>query len=70
MAPRSRYCQRCSEEQVLKDEEAQPNPCKKCGGSNFAIVPVPHSKSLSFWWGGDFESDSDFLRAQGIKPEL
>lgn len=55
-----------------------PNPCKHCGGTNFGLQYKCHSNgrgyelSIDRWptpWRG-IDTDWNFLRAQGIRPDL
>lgn len=63
---RTRYCQRCGHPQTLANIDS-PNPCRQCGGTNFADHPKPHA-----WHYGVYsltQADRDFLRCQKIDPE-
>lgn len=70
---RTRFCQRCAAPQTLANSDL-PNPCARCGGTNFDFQPKRHAaggSALVAWFKPSLgiASDHDFLRVQGIDPE-
>lgn len=63
---KTRYCQRCAQPQTLANSD-EPNPCRKCGGTNFADRPKAHA-----WRWGVYEltdEDKALLVVNKIDPE-
>jgi len=58
------YCQECSRRRVMNTLIDQ-QPCFTCGSANFGWNPMPHMQQHY----KITESDENFLRTQGIKPE-